>query len=112
MKDKYEKMAAPKKERVKKEPKEPKEPKKPKKEGEDIKKFISSDKTTPAKKRKNKEYDSSESEFEDENVCHFTLYNFNLILIFRISQHLMMLMMMMISWSKKSSPRRTELQLE
>lgn len=38
MKEKYEKMNAPKKERVKK---EPKEPKKPKVEGQDIKKFMS-----------------------------------------------------------------------
>ena len=38
MKEKYEKMNAPKKERVKK---EPKEPKKPKVEGQDIQKFMS-----------------------------------------------------------------------
>ncbi|KJH51305.1 DNA gyrase/topoisomerase IV, A subunit [Dictyocaulus viviparus] len=68
LKEKYDKIAAAaNKEKKPKVPKEPKEPKKPKNEGEDIKKFISSDKTSPRKKKKNEwDSDSSSVDFSDE----------------------------------------------
>ncbi|PAV63041.1 hypothetical protein WR25_09079 isoform B [Diploscapter pachys] len=62
LKEKYEKMGQPKKERVKK---EPAEPKKPKKEGTDIKQFLEKKKETPPKKKKRDEWNSDESSPEE-----------------------------------------------
>ncbi|KAK5978496.1 DNA gyrase/topoisomerase IV A subunit [Trichostrongylus colubriformis] len=67
MKEKYEKMkAAATREKKPKEPKPPKEPKKPKVEGDDIKKFMKSEKKSPKKKRPDTwDSDASTSELSD-----------------------------------------------
>ncbi|VDK83598.1 unnamed protein product [Cylicostephanus goldi] len=70
LKEKYEKIsAAATREKKPKEPKPPKEPKekKPKKEGDDIKKFMTGEKKSP-KKKKRDEWNSDESSTELSDV--------------------------------------------
>lgn len=69
LKEKYDKIKAAatreKKPKEPKEPKPPKEPKQPKKEGDDIKKFLSSEKKSPKKRKKEWDSDASTSELSD-----------------------------------------------